>query len=180
MLTVPTQSFDPPALVEATGRSHSLTTSWSDQSRWGRIIKTYAKLGPEELLYYFANIYSYPRKRLIAEMHLQHPSFTLDQASIQIAVRCALDERQWLDRDPNLADDGGGGILDFDDDRDNERLALEGDGSPDGLLPPGTRFVQSYSRYSPRGDDGSFLEDYQRLSGFESRWVASTALDAVV
>ncbi|KND92701.1 hypothetical protein TOPH_02620 [Tolypocladium ophioglossoides CBS 100239] len=174
------QSFNPPPLVEAVGRSQSLATSWSDQSRWGRIVKTYAKLGPEELLYYFDNIYSYPRKRLIAEVQLQHPSFTFDQESIQIAVRCALDERQWLDGDPSLAEDGGGGIVDFDDDRDNERLALEGDASPDGSLPPGTRFVQSYSRYSPRGDDGSLLEEYQRLSGFESRWVASTALDAVV
>ncbi|OAQ90764.1 F-box domain-containingprotein [Purpureocillium lilacinum] len=161
-------------------RSHSLATSWMDQSRWGRVIKTYAKLGPEELLYYFDNIYSYPRKRLITEIRLQHPSFTFDQESIQIAVRCALDERHWTDKNPSLAEDGCGGIIDFDDERDEQRGVFKYDGSPDGSLPQGARSVQSYSRYSPRGDDGSFMDDYYRLSGFEARLAGATALDAVV
>ena len=161
-------------------RSHSLATSWMDQSRWGRVIKTYAKLGPEELLYYFDNIYTYPRRRLITEIRLQHPSFTFDQESIQIAVRCALDERHWTDKNPSLAEDGCGGIIDFDDERDEQRGVFKYDGSPDGSLPQGARSVQSYSRYSPRGDDGSFMDDYYRLSGFEARLAGATALDAVV
>ncbi|UNI16193.1 hypothetical protein JDV02_002654 [Purpureocillium takamizusanense] len=161
-------------------RSHSLATSWMDQSRWGRVIRTYAKLGPEELLYYFDNIYSYPRKRLITEIRLQHPSFTFDQESIQIAVRCALDERHWLDKKPSLAEDRCGGIIDFDDERDEQRGALKHDGSPDGSLPQGARPVPSFSRYSPRGDDGSFMDDHYHLSGFEGRVAAAMALDAVV
>lgn len=130
-----------------------------DQSHWSRIVKTYAKLGPKDLMYYFENIYSYPRKRLISEIRLRHPNFTFDQESIQIAVRCALDERQWLDKVPSLAEDSAGGIIDFDDERDDERLLYGKDGSPNGLLPPGSKFVRSLSQYSPRGDDGSWLED---------------------
>lgn len=152
-----------------------MATGWNDQSVWGRIVKTYAKLGPQELLYYFDNIYSYPRNRLINKIRLEHPSFTLDQESIQVAIRCALDERRWLDNAPSLAEDCGGGIVDFDDERDGERAGLKDDASPDGSLPPGSTFVQTLSRYSPRGDDGSYLESHRRLTGFESRFAASTA-----
>ncbi|EQL04126.1 F-box domain protein [Ophiocordyceps sinensis CO18] len=175
MLTVPRKTLTPPPLVEAVGRSQSLATSWNDQSVWGRIVKTYTKLGPQELLYYFDNICSYPRNRLINEIRLDHPSFSFDQESIQIAIRCALDERRWLDTAPSLAEDDGGGIVDFDDERDSERAGLGDDASPDGSLPPGLKFVQTLSRYSPRGDDGSHLESHQRLTGFESRLTASTA-----
>lgn len=161
------------------GRGHSLTTSWTDQSRWGRIVKTYAKLGPEELMYYFDNIYSYPRGRLITEIRLQYPNFTLDQESIQMATRCALDERQWLAKIPSLAEDSVGGIIDFDDERDDERFALGGDGSPDGSLPAGSKFIRSHSMYSPRGDDGSYLEDHPRHMGFGDRYMASNALGMV-
>jgi hypothetical protein len=150
-----------------------LATSWSDQSHWGRIIKTYAKLGPEELLYFFNHIYSYPRKRLITEIQVRHPNLTFDQESIQLAVRCALDERSWLDQKVNLAEHDVGGIIDFDDERDEDRFRLRSDASPNGQLPGGSRFVQSYSRYSPRGDDGSFLEDYLRLSALEPRFTSS-------
>lgn len=119
------QSPDQRHLIAA-GRSRSLATSWNDQSCWGRVVKTYAKLGPDELLYYFDNIYCYSRKRLICKARREHPSFTFDQESIQIAIRCALDERQWLDKRPSLPDEGGGGIIDFGDESDSERLALGG------------------------------------------------------
>ncbi|KAG6148411.1 hypothetical protein E4U22_000858 [Claviceps purpurea] len=148
-----------PMLIETTSRCYSLITGWNDQSRWSRIVKTYAKLSPETLLYYFNNIYSYPRKRLMTEIRLGHPNFVFDQESMQIALRCALDERHWLRNRVSLADDGGGGILDFDDARDGDRERLQSDGSPDGLLPNGSKFVASQSRYSPRGDDGSSLDD---------------------
>ncbi|PHH65417.1 hypothetical protein CDD81_2521 [Ophiocordyceps australis] len=141
-------------------RSQSLATSWNDQSLWGRIIRTYFKLGPRELLYYFENICSYPRDRLISEIRLGHPEFTLDQESMQIAIRCALDERQWLVQNLSLADEAGGGIIDFDDERDEERHLAGGDASPAGVPPEGSKFVQTSSRYSPRGDDGSHLESY--------------------
>ena len=131
------------------------------------------------MLFYFNNIYSYPRKRLINEIHLRHPNFTFDQESIQIAIRCALDERQWLDKKINLPEHHAGGIIDFDDDRDEDRLHLQSDGSPNGQLPIGSRFIQSYSRYSPRGDDGSLLDDYLCLSGIESYSMASSRLGAV-
>lgn len=145
-------------------RAQSLADSWNDQSRWSRIVKTYAKLGPKELMYYFENIYSYPRKRLIAEIRLQHPTFTCDQESIQVTIRCVLDERRWLDKVISLAEDSAGGVIDFDDERDRERVMYGNDGSPDGSLPEGAKFVRSYSHYSPRGDDGSFLEDIYRHS----------------
>jgi hypothetical protein len=122
-------------------------------------------------MYYFENIYSYPRKRLISEIRLRHPNFTFDQESIQIAVRCALDERQWLDKVPSLAEDSAGGIIDFDDERDDERLLYGKDGSPDGLLPPGSKVVRSLSQYSPRGDDGSWLEDQHAQTWAGSRVV---------
>jgi hypothetical protein len=146
-------------LINYESRDQSLLQSWNDQSSWGRILKTYAKLGPKDLMFYFENIYSYPRQRLITEIRLEHPNFTFDQESIQLAIRCALDERNWLDRSPSLAEDSVGGIIDFDDERDGERLAFGGDGSPDGTLPNGKVFMRSVSQWSPRGDDGSYLED---------------------
>ncbi|KFA73726.1 hypothetical protein S40288_06253 [Stachybotrys chartarum IBT 40288] len=170
--------IDEEPLIEHAGRGQSLVTSWNDQSPWGRIVKTYAKLGPAELLHYFENIYSYPRHRLLAEMHLNHPSLTLDQESIQIAIRCALDERNWLERCPSLAEDSAGGILDFDDERDEERITFGGDASADGLLPAGTTFVRSFSQYSPRGDDGGYLEERPRQSSSTYRYRTSVGWGA--
>ncbi|KAI9155332.1 hypothetical protein HJFPF1_07914 [Paramyrothecium foliicola] len=166
-------------LVDYGSRQQSLSTSWNDQSRWGRILKTYAKLGPKDIMFYFENIYSYPRHRLITEIHLQHPNFTFDQESIQVAIRCTLDERKWLERFPSLAEDSVGGIVDFDDERDNERLAFGGDANPDGALPSGLDFVRSLSQYSPRGDDGSHLEDQQRQTGYGARVMATATMGTV-
>ncbi|KAF7563107.1 hypothetical protein G7046_g1043 [Stylonectria norvegica] len=170
-------TFDMP-LIESVDRPQSLLTGWNDQGRWSRIVKTYSKLGPRELLYFFENIYSYPRNRLITEVQLQYPNFTHDQESLQIAIRCALDERSWLDNMPSLAEDSAGGIIDFDDERDAERLVFGGDASPDGSLPPGRRFTNSFSRYSPRGDDGSYLEEPQRQAWMDGR-CASTRFYAL-
>jgi hypothetical protein len=130
-------------------------------------------------LYYFKNIYSYPRKRLITEIQVRHASFTFDQESIQMAVRCVLDERSWLDQKVDLPEHDAGGIIDFDDERDEDRSRLQSDASSSGQLPGSARFVHSYSRYSPRGDDGAFLDDYMQLSMLESRLASSTPLGAV-
>lgn len=158
-------STDQPALIDSVDRAQSLTDSWMDQSRWSRIVKTYAKLGPRELMYYFENIYSYPAERLVREIRARHPNFTSDQESIQVAVRCALDERDWLSSSsqavPSLAEDGRGGIVDFDDQRDGERALFGGDACGDGGLPDGMQFVRSFSQWSPRGDDGASLGEEQ-------------------
>ncbi|KAH7160605.1 hypothetical protein EDB81DRAFT_320069 [Dactylonectria macrodidyma] len=156
-------------LIDTIDRPQSMMTGWNDQSRWGRIVKTYAKLGPKELIHLFENIYSYPRERLIVEARLHHANFTLDQESIQIAIRCALDERRWLDNMPSLPEDGVGGVIDFDDERDGERLVFGGDARLDGSLPPGAKFVRSISQYSPRGDDGSHLNESQHQNWADGR-----------
>lgn len=110
-------------------------------------------------MHYFDNIYSYPRRRLITEIRLQRPNFAFDQESIQCALQCALTERRLWDPAPSPAEDSYGGIIDFDDERDDERVLFGSDASPDGALPPGLKAIRSQSRYSPRGDDGSHLED---------------------
>lgn len=122
-------------------------------------------------MFYFENIYSFHRKRLISEVHLQHPNFSFDQESIQMAIRCALDERQWIDNMPSIAEDGVGGIIDFDDERDDERSVFGHDGSPDGSLPLGSRYIRSFSQYSPRGDDGSYLEEPQQRTRPSGRYM---------
>lgn len=114
-------------------------------------------------MHYFENIYSYPRERLINEIRMQRPGFTFDQASIQVAIRSVLGERQLEHQLPSLAEGNEGGIIDFDDERDRERVAFGNDGSPDGSLPAGCKGIRSLSRYSPRGDDGSFVEDLRYI-----------------
>ena len=141
-------------------RSEVITRTWMDQSEWGRIVKTYAKLGPEQLMFYFDNICSYPRKRLIADVHAHLPNFTSDQESILGAIWVVLNERMPMDQVPSLAEHDGGGIVDFGDERDLERLAFGTDGSPDGGLPPGVKYRRETSQGSPRGDDGRYLEDH--------------------
>lgn len=103
------------------------------------------------------------------------PNLTFDQESIQVAIRCALDEREWLNNSPALPIDGAGGILDWDGEHDAERLELAGDARLDGSLPEGFRRWHSFSQYSPRGDDGSFLEDLPRSDWIEGRQMVSYA-----
>ena len=145
--------------MEGTARKQSINTFWSNQSQWGRIVKTYAKLGPEELMHYFESICSYTRKRLISEIRLQRPSFTFDQESLHLVISCVLEERGVGSNVSILPDDDVGGIVDFGDARDGERVSFGSDASPDGSLPEGTRALRSLSRYSPRGDDGELLDD---------------------
>ncbi|XWW93269.1 hypothetical protein V2A60_001201 [Cordyceps javanica] len=152
-------SRDPQPLMEKVSRQYSLNTMWNDQSKWARIVKTYAKLSPEELMHYFENIYSYTRKRLITEIRLQRPNFSFDQESLQGVIRCVLEERQFVNDLPIVAADCQGGILDFGDERDAQRIEFGWDGRADGTLPPGVPAVRQFSRYSPRGDDGEYLED---------------------
>lgn len=160
-------SYDPSPLMEQISREHSLNAMWNDQSKWARIVKTYAKLNPEELMHYFENIYSYTSKRLIAEIRLQRPTFNFDQESLQGVIRCVLEERQLADNLPIVPEDCEGGILDFGDGRDERRQEYEGDGRADGTLPPGVSAIHQFSRYSPRGDDGEFLEDEMHHNLFE-------------
>jgi hypothetical protein len=138
--------------------------------RRGRVVNTYAKLDPRELMYYFENLYNFPRKRLITDVRIRHPTFPRDQESMQNAVQSVLDERRWLDNMPSLATDSAGGILDFGDQRDEEREIFGSDASCDGSLPPPATYRQPHTEYSPQGDDGSSLED----SGYghpSRRWI---------
>lgn len=161
-------------------RSDSIVHAWMDQSQWGRIVKTYAKLGPKELMHYFDNICSYPRKRLIADVHVHLPNFTSDQESIQGAIRVALSERMSMDSIPSLAEHTCGGVVDWGDERDLERLAFGADGSPDGSLPPGRQYRRAVSQWSPRGDDGRYLEEHiQRQQYGSGSMIALSHWEAV-
>ncbi|KAJ4127252.1 hypothetical protein NW768_008880 [Fusarium equiseti] len=162
-------------LYDVVDRPDSLTRGWRDQSRWGRIIKTYCKLGPKDLMHLFENIYSYPRNRLITEARSLQSNLTFDQESISISIQCVLDERQWSLNMPTLPLDGLGGVLDWDDERDAERATFGSDGSLDGTLPGGARMLRSWSHYSPRGDDGSHLDDVHRQAWVEGRSMVSFA-----
>ncbi|KAL5588635.1 hypothetical protein FOBRF1_015163 [Fusarium oxysporum] len=155
-------------LCDVVDRPDSLARGWRDQSRWGRIVKTYCKLGPKDLMHLFENIYSYPRKRLITEARSLQPNLTFDQESISVSTQCVLDERQWSLNMPTLPLDGLGGVIDWDDERDAERVKFGSDASLDGTLPGEARMLRSSSHYSPRGDDGSYLEDVQRQTRMEA------------
>ncbi|KAF5011475.1 hypothetical protein FDECE_2394 [Fusarium decemcellulare] len=135
-------------LHDIADRPESLSRGWRDQSRWGRIVKTYCKLGPKELMHLFENIYSFPRKRLIMEAHLLQPNLTFDQESISVSIQCVLDERQWSLNMPSLPQDGLGGVLDWDDERDAERVRFGGDASPDGSLPGGVRSLTNHCLFT--------------------------------
>ncbi|PKS12256.1 hypothetical protein jhhlp_001556 [Lomentospora prolificans] len=127
---------------------------WNDQSRVGRIIRTYTKLDPRELVHYFETIYSYPKKRLISDIRLNHPRFADDQESLQAAIRSVLEERIWLGKLP-IPTDTVGGIVYFEDDRDDEVDRLGSDHSIDGSLPEPASYIRSFSTFNPIGDDGS-------------------------
>lgn len=126
---------------------------WHDQSRLGRIIRTYTKLDPKELIHYFKSIYSLPKKRLLADIRFRHPHFADDQESLQAAIRAALRERHWLGTPP-VPTDMAGGIVDFGDERDGEFENHRHDSSWDGSLPKPGMLVRMNSTFNPRGDDG--------------------------
>lgn len=127
-------------------------------------------------MHYFENLFSYPRKRLLTDIRIRHPTFTRDQESLQAAIKSALDERHWLDNLPSLATDSAGGILDFGDERDEERRIFGADASYDGSLPPPATYRPPHAEYSPRGDDGSIIdEDGLGYGVVGNRWMTSTA-----
>ncbi|KAI8298760.1 hypothetical protein K4K59_002583 [Colletotrichum sp. SAR11_240] len=76
-----------------------------------RIVDTYAKLDPRDLMFYFENLFNYPRKRLVTDVNLRHPNFSRDQESLEAAVQAVVDERPWLYEVDDLSTVGG--IVDF-------------------------------------------------------------------
>ncbi|KAI8238630.1 hypothetical protein K4K57_002595 [Colletotrichum sp. SAR 10_99] len=72
-----------------------------------RIVDTYAKLDPRDLMFYFENLFNYPRKRLVTDVNLRHPNFSRDQESLEAAVQAVVDERPWLYEVDDLSTVGG-------------------------------------------------------------------------
>lgn len=119
-----------------------------------RIVDTYAKLDPQELMFYFENLYSYPRRRLVKDVNNRHPTFVDDQESLQAAIRAAIDERHWLIGIDNLDEVGGivGPVRVVDQ-------SLCNDGSRDGSIPPPGMARRPRGDWSPPGDDGRALAE---------------------
>ncbi|TDZ40354.1 hypothetical protein CTRI78_v010307 [Colletotrichum trifolii] len=118
-----------------------------------RIVDTYAKLDPRDLMFYFENLFNYPRKRLVGDVNLKHPDFSRDQESLGAAVQSATDERPWLE----ITDlDGAGGIVDCGKEGEEP---LCNDGNNDGIIPPPGAFRRPLSDWAPPGDDGRMLAE---------------------
>lgn len=118
------------------------------------IVDTYAKLDPRELMFYFENLYSYPRKRLVVDVNTRHPTFANDQESLHAAIRAATEERPWLQSVGVLEDVGqivGPASL------CNDRL--QNDGSPDASIPAPGIARRPQDDWSPPGDDGLGLAE---------------------
>jgi hypothetical protein len=130
-----------------------------DEEIQERIVDTYAKLDPKELMFYWENLYNYPKKRLIADIRIRHPYFSRDLESLQAAIQAAMLERPWLDDSVYSATHPICGIIDLGDERDVERELLKGDASSDGSLPASANFVQPGFEYPCTGDDGSKLDE---------------------
>ncbi|EFQ32930.1 F-box domain-containing protein [Colletotrichum graminicola] len=126
-----------------------------------RIVDTYAKLDPGDLMFYFENLFNYPRKRLVTDVNLKHPAFSQDQESLVAAVQAAADERPWLYDTPDLSTTGG--IVDTGDDNVDERLSR--DGNNDGSIPPPGAFRRPRGNWAPPGDDGRALTERNHLHG---------------
>ncbi|KAK2047359.1 F-box domain-containing protein [Colletotrichum somersetense] len=124
-----------------------------------RIVDTYAKLDPGDLMFYFENLFNYPRKRLVTDVNLKHPAFSQDQESLVAAVQAAADERPWLYDTPDLSTTGG--IVDTGDNDIDERLSR--DGSNDGSIPPPGAFRRPRGNWAPPGDDGRALTERSHL-----------------
>ncbi|KAF4413432.1 hypothetical protein CGGC5_v010040 [Colletotrichum fructicola Nara gc5] len=91
-----------------------------------RIVDTYAKLDPRDLMFYFENLFNYPRKRLVTDVNLRHPNFSRDQESLEAAVQAVVDERPWLYEVDDLSTVGG--IVDVNKECEDR---LNNDGSHD-------------------------------------------------
>jgi hypothetical protein len=156
------------------GPNQMEVASLDDPLRRARVVSTYAKLDPRELMYYFDNLYDFSPKRLVTDIRIRHHTFARDQESLQAAIKAALDERHWLDNLPSLATDSEGGILDFGDHRDEEREIFGSDASHDGSLPLPAMYRPPHAEFSPRGDDGSPAQDGGGAVNYigGSRWAA--------
>ncbi|KAF6839127.1 F-box domain protein [Colletotrichum musicola] len=119
-----------------------------------RVVDTYAKLDPRDLMFYFENIFNYPRKRLVTDVNLKHPNFSRDQESLWAAIQSALDERPWLEEIANLNTIGI--IVDNLSELDGQ---LNDDGSHDGTIPPPAAFQRPRNDWAPPGDDGRSLAE---------------------
>ncbi|KAJ0288303.1 hypothetical protein COL940_002090 [Colletotrichum noveboracense] len=93
-----------------------------------RIVDTYAKLDPRDLMFYFENLFNYPRKRLVTDVNLRHPNFSRDQESLEAAVQAVVDERPWLYEVDDLSTVGG--IVDVNKECEDR---LNNDGSHDAI-----------------------------------------------
>ncbi len=110
-------------------------------------------------MHYFENLYNYPRKRLITDVRHRYPTFPRDLESLEHAIFCVSEERNWHDMGPSFPQPSVGGIIDWGDSRDVERETLGSDASYDGSLPaPGT-YYPPHSDFVVHGDDGSMVPD---------------------
>ncbi|OHE96156.1 F-box domain-containing protein [Colletotrichum orchidophilum] len=125
-----------------------------------RIVDTYAKLDPRDLMFYFDNLFNYPRKRLVTDVNLKHPAFSQDQESLVAAVQSAADERPWLYDIVDLTSIGG--IVTSDEGLDEH---LGRDGSHDGSIPPPGAFRRPRGIWAPPGDDGRALAERSHSHG---------------
>ncbi|CRK47231.1 hypothetical protein BN1723_020240, partial [Verticillium longisporum] len=105
-------------------------------------------------MFYFDNLYSYPRKRLVNDVNLRHPTFVHDQESLQAAIRSAVNERRWLDGIEQLEDLGS--IV---GDPRQVNTKFSGDGSADASIPAPGVMRRSRNDWSPPGDDGRALTE---------------------
>ncbi|OLN95403.1 hypothetical protein CCHL11_04687 [Colletotrichum chlorophyti] len=119
-----------------------------------RIVDTYAKLDPRDLMFYFEHLFNYPRKRLVTDVNLKHPTFSRDQESLVAALQSAADERPWLYDIDDLSRVGSivGSNTPVDD-------RLSRDGSHDGSIPPPGTFRRPRGTWAPPGDDGRALAE---------------------
>lgn len=127
-----------------------------------RIVDTYAKLDPRDLMFYFQNLFNYPRKRLVTDVNLRHPAFSQDRESLVAAVQAAAGERPWLYDMADLS--SAGGIVHPDDSDVDERLSR--DGSRYGSIPPPGAFRRPIGNWAPPGDDGRALAERSHFQGW--------------
>ncbi|KAH0444608.1 F-box domain-containing protein [Colletotrichum camelliae] len=129
-----------------------------------RIVDTYAKLDPRDLMFYFENLFNYPRKRLVTDVNLRHPNFSRDQESLEAAVQAVVDERPWLYEVNDLSTVGS--IIDVNKEYEDR---LNHDGSHDGAIPAPGAFQRPLSDWAPPGDDGRTLAERDHFHRYARR-----------
>lgn len=124
-----------------------------------RIVDTYAKLDPGELMFYFENLYNYPRKRLVIDVNLRHPTFAHDQESLLSSIEAAVAERRWLKETDQLDDLG---VIVGRPSVSHERYNC--DGNPDASIPVPGVVRRPRNDWSPPGDDGRALAERAHIT----------------